>query len=123
MREKGSRVDSDNFLNWTNYFVDFVSDLTANGRKLLRIYDRYRSHMSLTVLKLFADNNIVVYALPPHTSGKTQPFDVVAFSAFEKKLNDLRLETTNRFLQRPTAVFDFTDMLTAAYHETFTRNI
>ena len=122
MREKGGGVDSDNFLKWADCFVNSVSDLTANGRKLLFIYDGYRSHMSLTVLHLFADNNIVVYALSAHTSGKTQPLDVVASSVFKKKLSDLRFESTGRFVHRPTTVFAFTDMLIAAYHETFTSN-
>ena len=121
MRAEGGGVDSNNFCEWTSSFVDYVSDLTANDRKLLLIYDGYRSHMSLSVLQLFAENNIVIYALPAHTSGKTQPLDVVAFSVFKRKLNDIIFETADRFLGAPVTVFEFTDLLTAAYTATFTR--
>ena len=50
MRAEGGGVDSNNFCEWASSFVDYVSDLTANDRKLLLIYDGYRSHMSLSVL-------------------------------------------------------------------------
>ena len=80
MLAEGKGVDSNNFCEWTSSFVDYVSDPTTNDRKLLLIYDGYRSHMSLSVLQLFAENNIVVYALPAHTSGKIQPLYVLSFA-------------------------------------------
>lgn len=43
--------------------------------------------MSLRFLGLFKANNIVVYALPAHTSRKTQPLDVLGFSLFKVALN------------------------------------
>lgn len=88
-REEGGGVDSANFLSWARHFVDSVRDLTAGGRKVLLIYDGYRSHMSLAVLEFFKTIGDIVYALPAHTSGKTQPLDLVSFALFKTKLDEL----------------------------------
>ena len=79
--EKGG-IDTARFMDWCFFFVDHVEPLTQEGRKVLLIYDVYRSHLSLIILELFERNNIIFYVLPAHTSGKTQPLDVVLFSAF-----------------------------------------
>lgn len=67
-----------NSANITN-FVDSVRDLTSNNQKVLFIHDGYRSHMGVLFLHLHDKNNIIVYALPSHTLGKTQPLDVSVF--------------------------------------------
>jgi len=51
--------------------------------------------MSLAVLELFQRHNVVVYALPAHTSGKTQPLDVVLFGAFKRALNNVMNEAAS----------------------------
>lgn len=43
--------------------------------------------MSYSALKKFNNAGFIVYALPAHTSGKTQPLDVAAFSCFKADLN------------------------------------
>ena len=70
LRLENGGVDTQNFRNWANKLVQFVAELTANDRKVLLIYDGNRANLSLEVLEIFANNNIVVYALPAHTSGK-----------------------------------------------------
>lgn len=119
-REKCGGVDMHNFLNWGLEFVKSVKDLTANNRKLLLTYDAYRSHITLDVLELFHENNIIVYALPAHTSGKTQPLDVVMFSPFKKALNEsISLCSTVGKIDI-FDVFDFCRMLSYAYRKAFT---
>eukprot|EP00171_Calliarthron_tuberculosum_P008123 IDg8123t1 len=86
-REERGDVDAANFLEWVWLFVAHVKDLVTDVRKLPSTYDGYRSHMSLEVLQYFEKHNVAVYALPAHTSGKTQPCDVVLFSAFKARLN------------------------------------
>ncbi len=60
--EDRGRVDSVNFFNWAKAFVASVKDLT-NFTDLRR----------LPLPRDFHANCIVFYALPAHTSGKTQP--------------------------------------------------
>ena len=82
-RDQLGGVDSVNFLSWEHQFVSHVKHFTSNGPKVLLIYDGYRAQMSLEVLQLFKQNGIIVYALPAHTSGKTQPLDLICFAIFK----------------------------------------
>ena len=84
MRESVAEVDSDNFFEWAKKFIEDVRALAADGRRVFLIYDGYRSHMNLRALSLSRDNDTIVYALPTHTSGKTQPLDVALFGRFKR---------------------------------------
>ena len=122
MRPEGGGVDQYNFLEWARHFVSHMKGLTTNGRRVLLIYDGYRSHMSLQVLQLFALSNIVLYTLPAHSSSKLQPLDVVAFGSFKRSLNEVIYRTIDLFKEGAT-VFDICDMITRAYRTTFVPHI
>lgn len=119
-REERGGVDTKNFLEWARIFVSSVRDLTTNGRKVLLIYDAYRSHLSLQVLRLFRDNGVVVYALPAHSSGKTQPLDVVCFSVFKNALNKSLNAAASTDKLDVYDSFDFCGMLKSAFWPAFT---
>jgi len=121
MREEVGGVDSDAFLDWAKHFIIHVRDLTQNGRKVLLTFDGYRSHMSLRVLQLLHDNSVVVYALPAHTSGKTQPCDVQLFGAFKTRLNEVICEAADPFRISQFDTFDFCNFLRQSMDDTFTR--
>jgi hypothetical protein len=59
------------------------------GRKLL-IGDNLASHISMEVIRLCKENNILFLCLPPNSTDKMQPFDVGIFepmrSAWRKQL-------------------------------------
>eukprot|EP00171_Calliarthron_tuberculosum_P005826 IDg5826t1 len=73
--ERGG-IDSVLFVSWCKQFVECVSYLTANGRKVLLVYDGYRSHMSFRALKTLSERKRRGLRLPSHTSGVTQPLNV-----------------------------------------------
>jgi len=120
LRLENGGVDSENFRNWALRFVTFVSDLTEGGRKVLLTYDAYRAHLSLEVLELFSANNIIVYAVPAHTSGKSQPLDVVLFSSFKNALNDVALRCTSPDITQKLGIFEFFSFFREAYAKSFT---
>lgn len=119
-REERGGVDTKNFFEWARIFVHSVRDLTANGRKVLLIYDAYRSHLSLQVLQLFRDNGVIAYALPAHTSGKTQPLDVICFSVFKNALNEALNTAAATDKLDVYDTFDFCGMLRTAFQPAFT---
>ena len=82
-REKVAGVDSDNFVRYSKRFVNDVSDLTEKGRKMLLLYDGYRSHMMLRALEILHEGGVIAYALPAHTSGLTQPLDLSCFNVWK----------------------------------------
>ena len=86
-------VNSLSFYEWAHHFTEFTSHLVSTDRKLLLIYDGYRSHMSLRVLEHLCDNNIVAYASPSHTSGRTQQCDTGVFKALKHALNKAITDT------------------------------
>lgn len=78
-REAGGGIDKHNFIAWAEEFVNEVKDLTDGSRKVLLLYDGYRSHMSLKALSIFEKAGIIACAIPAHTSGTTKPLDVGLF--------------------------------------------
>lgn len=107
-------------LSWGRRFVDSVHDLVSIRRKLLLTYDAYRSRITLAVLDLFKDSNIIFYALPAHTSGKLKPLDVVIFSSFKKALNDaIHLSCTEKNTDI-FIIYEFCRMLNYAHRTSFT---
>ena len=52
------------------------------NRKVLLVLDGYRSHMTYQALRILRNGGVIVYALPAHTSGYTQPLDVSVFGTF-----------------------------------------
>lgn len=53
---------------------------------MLLTYDAYRAHISVPVLQLFRDHNIIAHALLAHSNGKLQPWELVVFGAFKRGL-------------------------------------
>ena len=119
MRQGSGGIDSFNILNWEKLFVKHVQTLTAGGRKLLLTYDGYRAHMTLALLEVLRVGNVIVYVLPAHTSGKTQPLDVVIFSVFKKALNEAISQIVVPLEEHLLTVFYFCDLLTIAYKKVF----
>eukprot|EP00171_Calliarthron_tuberculosum_P006070 IDg6070t1 len=116
-------VDSGNFYLWATHFVAFIAPLTAGGRKVLLLYDGYRAHMTLRVLELFDRHNIVAYALPAHTSGKTQPCDVVLFASYKAKLREALVSAVREGTADKIDVFEYCALMRAAYEEAFTSKV
>ena len=52
-------------------------------RPLLLIIDGHKSHMTLDLIDLARDNNVVLYCLPPHTTHALQPLDVSVFRSLK----------------------------------------
>ena len=96
-----------------------MRDPTRGGRKVLLILDGYRSHMSLAALETLDFNNVIVYALPAHTSGKTQPLDVTIFSPFKSVLNEAINLAIAKDEQNTWDTFAFCSMLRYAYKKSF----
>lgn len=115
-------MDSPIFLAFTHRFLQHTEHLRRNGRKVLLVYDGYRSHLSLPVLELFAKNNVIVYSLPSHSSGKLQPLDFVLFGVFKNALRSITVEVFAANDGVPLNQRDFCSILRAAYKRSFTKS-
>ena len=118
--EKNGGIDTPRFLDWGYLFVEHVEPLKREGRKLLLIYDGYRALLYLAVLDLFHKNNIIVYVLTFHTSGKTHPLDVILFSVFQKCLQDPVTSCAPPGGEWQYDLFGFCALIRDAYYRAFT---
>lgn len=120
-REEVAGIDKKIFREWATRFVKEVADLTQNGRKVLLLYDGYRSHMGIEVLETLEKGGVIAYALPSHTSGSTQPLDVGLFGPFKHHLNKEICATSTTVTASELDKFDFLKLMREAYEASFTR--
>lgn len=114
-------MNAANILAWARAFIVSVQDLTANDRKVLLTSDCYRSHMSLAVLELLHANGNVAYALPAHTSGKTQPCDCVLFGAYKEHLNKWLAPAGSVSAVDSVDIYNYCAMMAQAYDHGFAK--
>ena len=55
----------------------------CNDRKVLLILDNHQSHISIEAITFAKENGIVLLTIPPHTSNKLQPLDLIVFEPFK----------------------------------------
>lgn len=121
-REENGGVDSNNFYEWEKGFMQYVQDLTSNGRKVLLVYNGYRGHMTLRIVQLFESSNIIAYALPAYTFGKTQACDFLLFGEFKRESKELIRRVSDVENVRALDMYDFCTLMTSAYQKSHTRN-
>ena len=52
-------------------------------RPVLLLVDGHKSHMTLELVDLARENNVILFCLPPHTTHALQPLDVSVFKALK----------------------------------------
>ena len=74
-------IDSELFIFWFNkIFLKFA----VPQRPLLLLSDGHKSHITLDIIDLCQENNIILFCLPPRTTTRAlQPLDVVVFKSFK----------------------------------------
>ena len=118
-RQDLAGCDKQNFLEWAKAFVKSV-EVTRNGRNVCLVFDGYRSHMGFKVLRMLKEGNVVVYCLPAHTSGATEPPDVAVYSPFKQPLSNKIYSVAGTSGQVEYDQFDFALFITHAYEASFT---
>ena len=63
---------------WLKFLEFFVANVHAR-RPLLFVLDGFDSHLTLEAIEYARLHQIILFALPPHTTHKTQPCDVGIF--------------------------------------------
>lgn len=76
VRKDTASVECKTFAEWSVKFVEFVRARTIRGRKVLLIYDGYRSNITALELEISEKGGTFSYCLPFQTSGKMQALDV-----------------------------------------------
>jgi len=93
-------------------------------RPLLLLMDGHSSHYCPEVIRMASEDQIVVFALPPHTTHLTQPLDKSAFSSLKvcwrQVCHKFFVKNPGRVITR----YDFCGLLSEAWYQAMTpRNI
>ena len=76
-------MDSDLFAQWVELFIKQTEELRRTYKYLLVTMDGFGAHLLYRALHRLIENNIVAYALPAHTSHRTQVLDYSVFSSLK----------------------------------------
>ena len=82
-------MDGDLFKKWfETVFLPNTEHLRALLPALL-ILDGHTSHLTLDVIDLARENNVILFCLPPHTTHLLQPLDVAVFKSLKAYFTNL----------------------------------
>lgn len=110
---KNGWTNEELFLVWLNHFVDHSSP--SVDKPVLLVLDNHGSHISLEAYEFCKIKNIVMVSLPPHTSHRTQPLDVVFYGPLKKAYNrECDLFLKNPLNERIT-VYNIAELFSKAY--------
>lgn len=78
-------VEARNLKLWMCYFLEDIRTLWIGNQKMLIIYNAFKAHVFIAVIEKFTKAGMIMFALPFHTSCKTQPLDVGEFCIFKRQ--------------------------------------
>ena len=69
-------ITTDLFIKWFKWFVAHTSNVS---KPMLLIMDNHPCHISIEVIEMAKQNQILLLLLPPHCTHTLQPLDTVTF--------------------------------------------
>ena len=109
-------INSQQFHGWFQHFLEYA----PQKRPLLLLLDGHSAHYRPETIKLAAKNNIIVCALPPHTTHIVQPLDRGCFAplkvAWKKACHDFYTKNPGRIVSH----LDFNQLFAKAWYKAMT---
>ena len=110
-------MNSDLFYHWfTHHFLQYAPP----SRPLLLLLDGHSAHYSPATIKLAAENQVIVFVLPPNTTHVAQPLDRGCFSplkaAWRKYCHEFRSKNPGRVVTR----YEFCQIFSKAWYKAMT---
>lgn len=87
-KQQSGFMDSDLFLVWFEKLF-LVHAKPSAERSVLLLLDGHISHCSPPLIESAIRNNVILLALPPHTTHICQPLDVAVYKSFKSHLSKL----------------------------------
>lgn len=84
-KQKSGFMDGELFVQWlTKLFIPHARP--TEERSILLLVDGHSSHCTPEVVKIARENNVILLALPPHTTHLCQPLDVAVYKALKVQI-------------------------------------
>ena len=110
-------IDTSLFHDWfTNHFMCYIPQL----RPLLLIMDGHSSHFSPEMIRIAADEGVIIFVLPPNTTNLTQPLDKGVFAALKTSWKQVCHKFLTNNPGRVISRYDFSALLHEAWDESMT---
>ena len=74
-------INSDLFMKWLEHFKNYVNPTESSP--VLLLLDNHASHISTQAIEYCRNNFIRLLSIPPHSSHRVQPLDVILFAALK----------------------------------------
>ena len=109
-------MNSDLFLQWlSNHFLVYAPP----SRPLLLLLDGHSSHYCPETIRIAAENKIIMFALPPHTTHLTQPLDRGCFAPLKVFWRQMCHEFCAKNPGRTVSQYDFSKLFAMAWYKAF----
>lgn len=80
---------------FSKFILQFLTLIFGDSRTLF-VYDRYRAHLTPTVIQTCRDHNIIPSLIPAGTTPITQPLDIVMNKPFKGLIKEFTEEARER---------------------------
>jgi len=118
MKDAEVGTSKSGFMN-TELFKQWFSKLflkhCTQSRPVVLILDNHSSHIDVDLLETAAKNNVIIMALPPHTSHLYQPLDVGVFSPMKHYFRDLMSQHMQSHNLRTPTTAEYVTMLVKSH--------
>ena len=110
-------MNSELFFCW---FLEHFLQYAPKTRPLMLLLDGHSSHYYPSTIKLAAENGVIMFALPPHTTHITQPLDRACFAplkvAWRQICHDLCAKNPGKTVTR----YEFSHLFAKAWYKAMT---
>ena len=104
------------FRQWFNHFVLSI----PSARPIILMLDGHSAHYCPETISMAAEQQIILCALPPHTTHITQPLDRGCFAPLKVAWRDICHRFSARHPGRTVSRFDFCELFAKAWFKAFT---
>ena len=112
-------MDSELFANW--FSSHFLKHAVAS-RPLLLMLDGHKSHYTLDLVQTAAENGVIIFCLPPHTTADSQPLDTSCFGPLKVYWSEACREFMFTNAGRVVSKFQFSRLFSKAWSKGMTIN-
>ena len=110
-------MDQELFANWfKNHFLQHA----VSSRPLLLMFDGHSSHYTLDLIQSAADNDVVIFCLPHHTTADTQPLDTSCFGPLKAYWSEACRDFMFKNSGKVVSKFQFSKLFSGAWSKGMT---
>ena len=110
-------MNTDLFHNW---FLHHFLSYAPRSRPLLLLMDGHSSHYSPDMIRFAAQERVILFILPPHTTHLCQPLDKGCFASLNVTWQEVCHEFMTKYPRNTVTRYDFSSLYSEAWCRSMT---